>query len=92
MPATDDSLLLELAERLLAACDVRGVEATSLTRATPLFGADSPLGLDSLDALEVVHMLQSTYGVRIDDQNTARHVLATLGSLCDCVTAHPKES
>jgi acyl carrier protein len=85
MPATEDKLLRELAAKLVEACDVRDVDPATLTRDTPLFGKESPLGLDSLDSLEIVHMLQTDYGVRIDDQNTARQVLTTLGSLCDCV-------
>ena len=87
MPDADDNLLREVAERLIEACDVRDVDPATLTRQTPLFGAESPLGLDSLDSLEIVHMLQTRYGVRIDDQNTARQVLADMGTLCDCVAA-----
>ncbi len=50
-----------------------------------LFGPESPLGLDSLDAIEVVVAVQKKYGVRIGGQETARKVLASIQTLADYV-------
>ncbi len=55
-----------------------------LTDDVPLFGPDG-LGLDSIDALELVVGLEKTFGVRVPDSETARRALATISSMHDYV-------
>ena len=38
----------------------------------PLIGPDSPLGLDSIDAIEIGSAIQEQYGIRITDRNVFR--------------------
>ncbi|MEN8189643.1 MAG: phosphopantetheine-binding protein [Thermodesulfobacteriota bacterium] len=47
----------------------------------PLIGPESPLGIDSLDAIEIVVAVQNRYGVRIESMESSRLVLATFGTL-----------
>lgn len=51
----------------------------------PLFGGDNTLGLDSIDAIELVMAIQRDFKVRIDDQNLAREVLKDVNSIADFV-------
>jgi acyl carrier protein len=51
----------------------------------PLFGKDNALGLDSIDALEIVMALQERYGVRIDDKNQSRFILQNIVSIADFI-------
>jgi acyl carrier protein len=44
-----------------------------------LFGEG--LGLDSVDALELVVALEKTWGIRIEDQESTREAFATVASL-----------
>ncbi len=46
----------------------------------PLFGAGS-LGLDSVDALQIVVALDKNYGLKIPDPETARLVLQSVNSI-----------
>jgi acyl carrier protein len=46
-----------------------------------LFGPDSRLGLDSLDALQISMAIQERYGVRMPDSKETRRALASLASL-----------
>jgi len=46
-----------------------------------LFGEGLGLGLDSLDALEVVVLLQKPFIIEIKDMNAGREVFATVDSL-----------
>ena len=50
-----------------------------------LFGGDNTLGLDSIDAIELVMAIQRDFKVRIDDQNLAREVLKDVNSIADFI-------
>lgn len=56
---------------------------------TPLFGPDG-LGLDSIDALELVLGLQREFGVTIEDREIAVKVLATINSIAQFVQSEGK--
>lgn len=51
---------------------------------TPLFGPDS-LGLDSIDALELVLGLQKEFGIVIEDRSVAVKVLASINTIAEYV-------
>ena len=55
----------------------------------PLFGPDG-LGLDSIDALELVVSLEKQFGVSVPNSETARQALATVNSIADYVAANRK--
>jgi acyl carrier protein len=50
---------------------------------TELFGTG--LGLDSLDAVEIVVMLQRNFGMEVKDMEKSREVFRTIGTLADYV-------
>ena len=50
-----------------------------------IFGGDNTLGLDSIDAIELVMAIQRDFKVRIDDQNLAREVLKDVNSIADFI-------
>lgn len=54
----------------------------------PLFGPDSRLQLDSLDALQISMALQKRYGVRMPDSKETRRALASLAHLAEHLTVH----
>jgi acyl carrier protein len=53
----------------------------------PLFGPGG-LGLDSIDALELVMGLEKRFGVKVPDSEAAKQALATVNSLHDYVVAN----
>jgi len=52
-----------------------------------LFGPDS-LGLDSVDALQLVVALDKNYGLKIPDPEAARKILQSVDTIAAAVTAH----
>jgi len=52
-----------------------------------LFGPES-LGLDSVDALQLVVALDKSYGLKIPDPASAREVLQNVGTMAAAVAAH----
>jgi acyl carrier protein len=74
----------ELAELMVAALNLEGVEPTGIDPDGGLFG--SGLGLDSIDALELALEISKKYGVQIkaDDEDNKK-IFASLRSLSDFI-------
>ena len=53
----------------------------------PLFGPGS-VGLDSVDALQLVVALDKTYGLKIADPEAARQILQNVNTIADAVVKH----
>ena len=60
------------------------VSAAEIRDDQPLFGPDS-LGLDSVDALQLVVALDKTFGLKIPDPATAKQVLTSVNSITEAV-------
>ncbi|MDR2192620.1 MAG: phosphopantetheine-binding protein [Endomicrobium sp.] len=58
--------------------DAQGADLNSLTESSPLFEG---LGLDSLDAIELVVILKKYYDITIANMDEGREIFKTLGSL-----------
>lgn len=78
---TMDPLEQELLKLICTTCNLHEVEYDKVHSDGPLIGPDSPLGTDSLDALEIAVTVQHEYGVRMDSENTSREVLQSLSTL-----------
>ena len=75
-----DGLKKELVKMICEVCKIKDVPE-KIDSSAPLIGPESPLGIDSLDAVEIVFTVQNRYGVRIDSEETSREVLASLDTL-----------
>ena len=53
----------------------------------PLFGPGS-VGLDSVDALQLVVALDKTYGLKIADPEAARQILQSVNTIAGAVLQH----
>lgn len=78
----------ELLERICTTCNLKDVDLESIQADDPLIGPDSPLGTDSLDALEIAVTMQQEYGVRMDSENTSREVLQSVATLAKYISAN----
>ncbi|MBU4262463.1 MAG: acyl carrier protein [Proteobacteria bacterium] len=76
-----DPLQQELLELICTTCNLDDVDLDKIGPDDPLIGPESPLGTDSLDALEIAVTVQKEYGVRMDSENTSRVVLQSLATL-----------
>ncbi len=80
-----ESFERELLELICTTCNLHDVELDNVRSDDPLIGPDSPLGTDSLDALEIAVTIQQKYGVRMDSENTSRVVLQSLATLAEYI-------
>jgi acyl carrier protein len=55
----------------------------------PLFGPEG-LGLDSIDALELVVSLEKRFGVSVPNSDVAKNALATVNTIASYVEQHKK--
>ena len=74
----------EIAELIVSALNLEGVEPSGIDPDAPLFG--SGLGLDSIDALELALEISKRYGVQLkaEDEDNKR-IFASLRALADYV-------
>ena len=63
------------------------VAAEEIGDEQPLFGPGS-LGLDSVDALQLVVALDKQYGLKIPNPERAREVLQSVKTMAEAVSAH----
>jgi acyl carrier protein len=61
------------------------IDPNEIDSAAPLFGAG--LGLDSIDALELVLELERSFGVVVGDEQTGGQVLRSVDAIAEIVTA-----
>ncbi|WP_298067756.1 phosphopantetheine-binding protein [uncultured Mailhella sp.] len=83
-------LINDLKQSILAALPLEDLTESDIQADTPLFEKDG-LGLDSLDAVELVVVLEKRYGVVIHDADAAREIFKTLSSLADFILSQKKD-
>lgn len=54
----------------------------------PLFG--DGLGLDSIDSLELMVLLERNYGIKIEDAREGRNILASVHTMAEYIQANRK--
>lgn len=75
----------EILELICTTCNLDDIDKSNFPSDAPLIGPDSPLGIDSIDALEIAVTVQQEYGVRMDSENTTRVVMQSLATLADYI-------
>ena len=74
-----EQLINELKVRIVDILDLAGASPATMDVDGPLVGGT--LGLDSIDVLEIVIMIEKDYGVRIDNRELGERVFASLKTL-----------
>jgi acyl carrier protein len=74
-----EELINELKVRIVDILDLAGASPATMDVHGPLVGGS--LGLDSIDVLEMVIMIEKEYGLRIDNRELGEKVFASLSTL-----------
>jgi acyl carrier protein len=82
----------QLKEMLISELKLVNVTPEQINNDSPLFGDNSTLGLDSLDAVELVVMIQKKFNIEISDRDTALKAFASINVLADFITKNRSAS
>jgi len=83
-------------EQLIATLKKQIVEQLNLQHIKPEdIGDDQPLfveglGLDSIDALELIVLLQQKYGIKLANPSDGPTIFRTVKTMADYITTHQK--
>jgi acyl carrier protein len=83
-----DDLVEQLKGQIIAALKLDHLTPEKVDPAAPLFA--SGLGLDSVDALELVVMLEKHYGIRITDIAVGRKAFASIDAMAEYIRENGK--
>jgi len=86
-----EGLEKELVELIIRVCNVLDPVPDDFSFDDPIIGPESALGLDSLDAVEIVVAVEKKYHVRIDAQETSRKIFRSVNTLAKFIRQHTPE-
>lgn len=86
MKKNAEELKYEIKTLILDTLKINDVQPEDIQDDEPLFGAGNTIGLDSIDAIEIIMALQKKYDVRLDDQNLARVILTSVNTIAGFIS------
>lgn len=81
-----DQLTREIKEKIIAALNLEDVTAADIHDDDALFG--DGLGLDSIDALELIVMLDKDYGIKLSDPKEGRNIFRSVNTMAAYIAEH----
>jgi len=78
-----EKLIKELQVKIVDVLNLIDVQPDDIKVDNQLVGGD--LGIDSIDVLEMVIMIEKDYGVKIDNRELGVKVFSTLGTLAEYI-------
>ena len=78
-----ETLILELKKKIIEALNLEEMTPDDIDADAPLFGEG--LGLDSIDALELIVILDKNYGIKLKSPAEGKAVFKSINSIADYV-------
>ena len=79
-----EDLVLELKKESIEALNLEDITPEDIDNDAPLFG--SGLGLDSIDALELIVLIEKKYGIKLKDPNKGKEVFKSVNVMAQYIT------
>ena len=70
------NLVLEVKQEIIRALSLEDITPEDIDADAPLFG--SGLGLDSIDALELIVLMEKKYGIKLKDPSKGKEVFKSV--------------
>lgn len=84
-----DELIKQLKEEIIDVLNLEEVTPTDIDENAPLFG--DGLGLDSIDALELIVLMEKNYGIRLTDPAQGKEIFKSVAVMADYISKNRKK-
>jgi len=84
-----ENLILNLKNQIIEALNLEDMTARDIDAEAPLFGEG--LGLDSIDALELIVLLEREYGIKLTNPAEGKEIFKSIASIADFVSKNRKK-
>lgn len=85
-----EKLIEELKKEIIEALNLQDLSMEEFDDDAPLFG-DEGLGLDSIDALEIIMILEKNYGIRLANAAEGRDIFKNVRAIAEYVEKNRKK-
>jgi len=79
-----NELIEKLKVQLIDLLNLEEIEPSEIEASEPLFGEG--LGLDSIDALEIIVLLEKDYGLKLDKPEDGKKIMYSIETLAQFIT------
>jgi acyl carrier protein len=83
-----EELIEQLKKEVITQLNLEDIAPAAIDPDAPLFGEG--LGLDSIDALELIVLLEKNYGLKIEDPKDGKKIFYSIRSMAEYITEHKK--
>ncbi len=83
-----EQLTLNLKKQIIEVLNLKHLTPEEIIDDQPLFGEG--LGLDSIDALELIVLLQQQYNIRLADPQEGPKIFKSVNTIVEYIVAHQK--
>ncbi len=83
-----DALMDKLKEEIILQLNLEGVKKEDIDNDSPLFGEG--LGLDSIDALELIVLLEKNYGIKIANPADGKKIFQSIRTMAAYIQENKK--
>lgn len=81
-----EELKLELKEKIIDALNLADLTPADIQDDAPIFMEG--LGLDSIDALELMLLMEKNYGIRLANPTEGKQVFKSINTMAEYIQAH----
>lgn len=85
-----EELIINLKKQIKEALNLEELDINDFDTDAPLFGEDG-IGLDSIDVLELIVMLEKQYGIRIANASEGKQIFKSVRSIAEYVEKNRKK-
>lgn len=82
-----EEIIEKLKVQLIEQLNLEDIEPDEIEADEALFG-DEGIGLDSIDALEIIVLLEKEYGVKLEDPKQGKDVFYSVQTLAKYISEH----
>ena len=82
-----EELILKLKNEIIEVLNLEDIKPEDIDSNAPLFGEDG-LGLDSIDALELIVLMEKNYGIKLNSAAEGKDVFKSVRVMAEYIQAH----